>query len=100
MDSGLAASRRPGMTRGEMPGRPLSCGRLLRVLNRLPDLLRRQWRRELGDAELGERIHHAVGDAGRAADRTRLAAALGTQRIGLAGRGAVERYFDRRNVFR
>src|SRR6185437_6546446 len=57
-------------------------------------------RRQLGDAVLGERVHHAVGDAGRAADRARLAAALGTERIGLAGRRAVEGYPDRRNVLR
>jgi hypothetical protein len=31
----------------------------------LPNVLRR---RKLGDTELGKRIHHAIGDAGRAAD--------------------------------
>src|SRR6185437_14352992 len=65
---------------------------------RLPDLLRRQWGRELGDAEFRERVHHTVGDAGRAADRARLAATLGAERIGPARRRAVERHRDRRNI--
>src|SRR4051794_11033256 len=73
-------------------------GAHLRVPDRLPDLLRRQRRVELGDAEFAEGVHHAVGDAGRAADGAGFAAALGAERIGAAGRGLVQRDHDRRNV--
>src|SRR6185437_3275520 len=84
----------PGTTSSLLSGCPPP-----RVLDRLPDLLWRQRRRQLGDAVFGERVHHAVRDAGRTADGTRLAAALGAERIGLAGCGGVEGHLDRRNVF-
>ena len=45
-----------------------------------------------------ERIHHAIGDAGRAADGAGFAAALGAERIGAARRGIIQRHVDRRNV--
>src|ERR1700733_13520790 len=70
----------------------------LRVPDRLPDLHRRDRGLDRGDAEIGKRIHHAVGDARWATDRTGFAAALGTQRIGAARRGTVERDFNWRHV--
>src|SRR3954451_15875869 len=76
----------------------MSAPRRPRFPDRLPNLLRRQRRVERLDAELAERIHDAVGDAGRPADRTGLAAALGPQRIGAARRGFVQRDLDRRNI--
>src|SRR5882757_5688626 len=82
---------RPGMT-----GHSLSPH--LRIPDRLPYLGRCQRRIKLLDAELAERIHHAVGDARRAADGTGFAAALGAERIGAARRGIVEGDSDRRDV--
>src|SRR5713101_3986894 len=72
--------------------------RRLRFPDRLPDFHRRQRRVQGLDAEFAERIHHAVGDAGRPADRTGFAAALGAQRIGAARRGFIERDLDRWNI--
>src|SRR5579863_586060 len=71
--------------------------RRLGLLNRLPDLERRQGRGDGLDAKLAERVHHAIGDAGRTADRPRFAATFGAQRIGAAGCGIIERDRDRRN---
>src|SRR5262249_1127245 len=86
----IFTGRFPGMGPGSgsvWQGRPeFLRPRYLRVLNRLPYLLRSERRRQLRDAEFGERVHHAVGDAGRAADRTGLAAAFGAEWIGAAGR--------------
>jgi hypothetical protein len=64
-----------------MPCRPRGAGwddrnsqtRRLRVLNFLPHLLRGQRRRQLRDAELGERVHHSIRDAGRPGDRMQAA---------------------------
>src|SRR6202171_3475239 len=88
---------RPRMT---MAGSRLktSTPRRLRLLNRLPDLHRRQRRVQGLDAEFAERIHHAIGDTGRAADGAGFAAALGAQRVGAARRGLIERDLDRRNI--
>src|SRR5216683_2771773 len=69
-----------------------------RFPDRLPDLHRRQWCVQGLDAEFAERVHHAVGDAGRTADRAGFAAALGAQRIGTARRGFIERDLDRWNI--
>src|ERR1700736_2108257 len=75
-----------------------SHARRFRFPDRLPDFHRRQRRVQRLDAEFAERVHHAVGDAGRTADRAGLAAALGAQRIGAARRGLIERDLDRRNI--
>src|SRR5260221_7319516 len=94
-DSGFDASHRPGMTRLR------KCRlhpRRLGLPDRLPDFQRRQRGVEILDAELAERIDHAIGDAGRPADRAGFAATLGAQRIGAAGCGVVDRHLDRRNV--
>src|SRR5450432_155069 len=69
----------PGMTVGR------SHPRRLGLLDRLPDFQRRQRGVEIPDAELAERVHNAIGDAGRPADRAGFAATLGAQRIGAAG---------------
>src|SRR5579872_2376770 len=77
----------------------LTCAGLdFRDLDRFPNLHRRDRRLDRGDAEIGERIHHAIGDAGRTADGAGFAAALGAERIGAAWRRTVQRHFDRRNV--
>src|SRR6202000_2325646 len=55
----------------------------------LPPLVRRQGCVELLDAEFAQRIHHAIGDAGRAADRAGFTTTLCSQRIGAAWRGRI-----------
>src|SRR3569832_2897270 len=68
------------------------------IPDRFPHLHRRDRGLDRGNAEISERVYHAVGDAGRTADRPGLAAALGAERIGAARRGAIQCDLARRHV--
>src|SRR3569832_1845529 len=68
------------------------------IPDRFPHLHRRDRGLDRGNAEISQRVYHAVGDAGRTPDRAGLAASLGAERIGAAWRGAIQSDLDRRHV--
>lgn len=59
---------------------------LARVMDDTPHSLGGEWHFDLRDAEFRERVDYRIDDCGETAGTARLAAALGTQRIGFRER--------------